>query len=202
MDDALSLFDRGDPAAALAALTGDDAWWPRTLCAAALGDPIRVAIALRRVDGPPPPAITLRAATGLAAAALSASPQLPAWRALGAALAGGPADTDAGLAWQVLVPATDLTAPDTPARARAVLLLGALAHHMRRDADVLLRSAQELGRRADVPTVHAAASHLLAVRAREAGDAELADAILAHARRVLRGAAGPIEALLNGELAW
>lgn len=204
MDDALSLFDRGDPAAALAALTGDDGWWPRALFAAALGDPVRVAVALRRVDGPPPPAITVRAATGLAAAALSASPQLPAWRALGAVLAGGPADTDAGLAWQVLVPAADLTSPDTPARARAVLLLGALAHHMRRDAeaDALLRSAQELGRRADVPTVQAAASRLLAERAREAGDAELADAILAHARRVLRGAAGPIEALLNGELTW
>jgi hypothetical protein len=202
MDDALSLFDRGDPAAALTHLTGDDAWWPRALCAAALGDALRVAIALRRAETPAPPEVALRAAVGFASAVLSDSPHLPAWRPLGAALADGPADTDAGLAWQALVPAADLTPADSPSRARAVLLLGALAHHMGRDAEPLLRSAQELARRSDTPTVHAAASRLLAERARDAGDAELADAILAHARRVLRDAAGPIEALLNGERAW
>lgn len=187
----------GDPAAALDHLRGadsDDVWWLRALASARLADALRVAVALRHLPAAPEHAAA-DVGPAYAAALLTDDPSLPAWRTVASWLAtslGLPDPGDAHLlAWDVVSAAADRRDDDDPVRARCVMWLGALAHHLGRPGPgtELLRAAQETARRAGDAAAFFAATE--ALRAAHTDDAEIVAGITRHGARVLRDLGAP-----------
>ncbi len=131
---------------------GAAADWLRAVGAAALGDAVRTAVALRALTRTPnatlPDHPELDVALPLADVALSGAdvhaPYVAIASVLAAARGQKPPSDPLVLAWETLIRAADLTPPDSADHCRQVLALGAVGHRLGRpEAGSLLRAAQE-----------------------------------------------------------
>lgn len=166
--------------------------WLRACCAAHLGNPLAVHVALRQLpEGAhlPPEALADIAPPYADAVLEHDTERVASWRPLAQLVLATlpddpPPETDAALAWRLLVQANN---PQQPVAAD-VLRLAGLARQMgwQEQAIDLAQAAQKHARRTHRPDIFAGATCLLAALCAADEDPHLARLVIDHGQRILR----------------